>query len=950
MVEVQSSLGDTLYFPLIFNDFNVPSYHPLLDCAMNIYTDDDAKEITKNLIAGLRTNFKNNNFKVSQPTMEWSLQVLGYALRFIDGNFEQENSIFHQAVLIYKDWIKSFCEKKNTTDENDKFVEIFIYHLSQAFSSNPLRFATEEIELDLYQYVFIFRKAENHHLNDLLLHFFFGGALEVNALISMTSKPEVLQDHFKNLYDFGLQSLLFESLPQKTFDSISNKITKLMKVPDFVNSFVGYFANIYSWNRSQVQLQFYFEKIDSHSIDVKYQAFSAIVSEWMNRIKSNEKSITLTEIPTNEIKAKYYPWFNCEAAMKNREPLFQLLKYGEPEETPDLVIAAKQIIKDSFNLPKDDKRYFETIVVAGSFLLSQIDFTLSIADSILKFLEDLASVTDKNVMSVSWLFVILSVLIESGSLSAEQLKIIETRMPAMFSINFGKCDQASDYSSILMGCLVISILLENSQMYSYFLQLLKECTPSKDKELQNNPLTKVNLELYAAFVPLVMPNCGFANEIKLTKENICSLLEKRSSITFKQMLIAMITLSFGTDHFLKHGDDATAILNQIGDGSTDDDDKSAVFQPKDYVAAFRNAILCGHDYIINYHETDTEELTEHYVTKDYIISIVGAHKLVIRHGFGTTVYHVEDRGGRSLMVKEEPLPEVEEDVKEEEEDDIWSELGKDDADDELLKEIVKMDQMFSDHTRFKKYEQPPDKKCKSDAYALLVDLGLFNYDTQKTVKRLAPKYIRDIIELDETLSTGHLDVGLLQLGSTEDEEFISRPTPGLEKLREELNSVNSVLSSQLVKFEYTAPCLTSNETHKTSASAVRMMGFLVVLNETTRVISKDSAHINSFKLVMELKPHGDVYEVTLFKSPPSCLLPFICNNASRWVISRKRIGQFVALCVLLNQTNEPEKKDNILRGPDTFITNFYNRQQRIRGLFSNPNKCMSQLQLSEFAK
>lgn len=898
--------GPSLLYEKFFSAESIPrSDH--LESILNFYDEQEALDIIVQVLSNLNTK----ETIISEDMLTWCLQILGFSLRYLDKDY----STLKKSLEIYIEWIRKLPLKNPSVEENDRYVEIFIYHLSQAFSSLTFHSTVESI-VDVLSAYILDKQKRNYKLVSLYVNFLIGGAVELLYQIGHeeTQKPKRTRV-FEYLCKEALLAIINGDLNYLDFKHLDSMLNILFKSPIFVDIFIKKFSECYETKLSEYAhhetdeiLRFFIKRVDEKmSPKNKYKAFSHVIMRWMN-FSTSQQVFCVRRWPTNIIQKLFSKWFSLETAMDDISPLFNLLRYGEKSDGSELDKLAESIIIKCFDDPPEHLQ-LNFLKITGYYLIKHMEFTSSIANKIANYLEKYQKSKKKDMEEISWIIVVINILFLKGSLQEEER---ETTLKYLCTLDIYNIE--SPLASLVHIAIAFIYIFLNDDS-SFWSRL------STMKQLERDEIFE-DLELYAGFVPLVLKNNNFSTGFVLEKEKLINVIKGDNKIRSMRILLSLLSISLGTKHFSSNGKDTCDILKTLLEKDSADADELQ------FHSVLRTSMLCGGDFTTKYKEDENVEV-EHYVTKKYIISIVGRHKLVVRHPLGVTVFNIEETGVKTLRIEECKQDEVSKPLQEEEHEEDQLDDGELDS---FGKEIMKMNSFFHDDSEFVPYKQQPDPVTESDVYSMLVDMGFMNYGSDEFVKRIPEKMNSKVEYLDAIDPKSDLPCGVLQFRSGCD-SFISEKNEKLVKLIHDLSSEgrdDGVFDTQLVSLTYTAPCLDPNENKKnTPIQNVRGMGFVVALNEDNSVINRESRDVKSFNFLIVLTPLGDYYDAELVVSDVTILMPFMAD-CRHWTVKDTEIGKFLSIIALMFFSFYNESKQ---RGPYMFIIKSTSRIEHITRLF-----------------
>lgn len=229
----------------------------------------------------------------------------------------------------------------------------------------------------------------------------------------------------------------------------------------------------------------------------------------------------------------------------------------------------------------------------------------------------------------------------------------------------------------------------------------------------------------------------------------------------------------------------------------DDFENEDVSELKIFRKMTQLSIFCGGEaYQLDTINNDMCGYTENFVTKKFILSVIGKSHIVIRHGLGINVFRVEDLGGRecykgslcSCEKKKLFTNENQEKVNPEEKatpSDLYVSPFDDDNDESFMNSLKEVDSMFNNndsHANQKEgelsyplaFQKPLERKEVSDAHSLLCDLGFISADSSMNTRHISTGCFGFLDKLDKTPPSSSVDVFIFQLLDDNDNVIIGR--------------------------------------------------------------------------------------------------------------------------------------------------------------------------------
>ncbi|EAY02354.1 hypothetical protein TVAG_054520 [Trichomonas vaginalis G3] len=843
----------------------------------------------------------------------WVNQILAYC--FTKSN--QNEEFFTNAINMYIDIIGRLDK---TEKESDFFMKIFLIQLSTAFDHAKLLVGNiERLICVISSYIPYDDNLKDKELATVYIQFCIGGARKFKEQNETDAVKLLLQTAFNLL---SLRNLWKE----EEIRPYKQKIQEFKEIKCYLLQFFDNCYKNYLESKSGLtpELMFFKSLIDDCEDDsIKRKAFSYVVR--------NEKTyhgltnnVSVDKWQTNFIKELFYQLYPLDIFQKQGQVLnndiFDLLYYGEAEKTNDLEEHAKNIIRNA--IKNEPIVVLKSLNVIGSFLLSHIDFTISISHEFVQ----LGSIPNLEQLDIQWLLVIYNMLIQLDSLTEEDYALV-TKYIDSFNISNNNIDTS------IARCFVSLFDPKGLSHFTTIEFLMKNCSPA-DKPLA---------EFYLALITHLMSEDKYKHNFTLDK-SLWNLFVDPQKQTLNVIIIAaLLYIATSTNYFAENSEDACELLKiietniEISKSSGQNDVKR--LEIIDFLNILRTAILCGNDYTPDF-ETPPNEEVEHYATSKYIVSIVGRNKLVIRHPLGATTFMIYDQG--ESEIESPQTMELPSDTEEVKSDEISTKSDDLDMNDPFTQKILNLNSMFQDNSEFIPYKPPPDPINASDVYSFLVDIGFLNYGSSEFVKRLNADD-PSLKDLFQSKFQCEINCGVLQVNQDDNKSDVGyhcRSNKMILELLKDLsnndNLENPKFTTPLVEIDYLAPFGAVSPKKNVGDSCT-----VILLNEDDSVIV--NSYAEKFMFLIMVKPRGDFYELELVNKKYDYFTPFIPTKKEKylpWFIKKSCLGKFVALLTIIQQFKNEAKKP-------AFMSLMMDRSDRIYSMF---NKLNSSYGLSIFAK
>lgn len=292
-------------------------------------------------------------------------------------------------------------------------------------------------------------------------------------------------------------------------------------------------------------------------------------------------------------------------------------------------------------------------------------------------------------------------------------------------------------------------------------------------------------------------NTGYLNQLFGSNKTVHqppTAIEKPDTIYQLKVLLGLFCLSQGTDLFTMHPEYTSKLLSLLetkkkGTPPTHSFISKSNSTPglmlslneldenKQFIElnTFRKmtilSLLCGgRNGIFDYNAIDITGYTENFITKKFIVSIMGQNHLLIRHALGVNAFRIEDLGGRDCYKRSLSNEEVEQLLQKGNDANYKDKKATEDLyrspfgdDPELTEAFQTVDSLFNDNESFEIFKKMPEKSDVSDAHSVLCDLGFISADSSLNTKLISNGSFRFLKKLDKTAASPIVDVYIFQL-------------------------------------------------------------------------------------------------------------------------------------------------------------------------------------------
>lgn len=893
---------DLLLYDKEFFDPSIVPQTEYLNCVLQYYEP----VYVSNMIRLLFQNFPQNDISIENDDdffkiMIWINQILAYSITEECCKKNSGGDYFQSSINMYINIIKRLG-KINDREKANKYFEIIVIQLSKAFHHDLFLVLIENVMNSFHNYLFKDGQIRSHNLTSLVIQFCLGGAKKVKErkrdkyidyfikhAINLIAEKGFIQQNLFDLYKFKLQQF------QCSNEYIISKFEQCYDTNTTLENLLN--CSIYP------EFAFFKMLIDECSSDaIKRNAFSVLIKNLkLQYFNLSAESPVVKKWPTKLIKQHFLHWFSSNPTIMINDSLsadiFELIYYGEKDGENTLETYAKNIIADAISTNR--KVFLNSLPVIGDFLISHIDFIISLSHEFVKLITHIQS----NTKVINWFIVCANVLLQLNAFTETERELILAKISSFDS-------ELSDFS---VQIAISSILFFCNSAELFFTSIQKILDLNAD-EKKTGDLSLVQF-YFASFV-YHSNDSRFKSGFTLD-QNILKELNQT-------VLVSLILIANSTEIFYENPEVTNELLNYINEKLLDE-------QNEDFglYGLLSTSITSNHDFLQenalqNY---DQSQLIEHYITNRFIFSIIGKNDLIIHHALGSTVFRIENK---SIIEK---LPDLSTDPPLFEKND--PEKIEIEDQDPAIQEILEIYKSFQDKTDIKPYRLSPPMPAYSDVYSLLVDLGFFDYNSCKMIKRFEQQS-DEINKLYISKFPITINCGILQIDQTGHYKYSN--TALLSNLLNDLsNEKPGFFTTPLLRYEYLIP-QGSNSPKKKVANA----SIVLLLNEDDSVIQTNSM-TEDIMFLLSVKPVGEYYEIRIISKKQEFFTPFIKFDSKYlpWFIHKSCLSNFVSIMTLAHIMRNKEKSF-------VFIQELKSRADFI--YFHYANTHVSSFMPSEFAQ
>lgn len=883
------------------------------ECVLLSYNSNDIQLIVEQFLDCYSPS--NSQVKsITREAFDYSMNVIPYALRYNDGN--EINSYFNRSLDLFFGWIQKLPFPFDTATRRIYLIRILLY-LSQVFL-NPSFKARINDFCNTIRLCFL---CEDVALNDKVRYTLIK-TLIIGCLDLKESLPE-----FRVMPQLLMELIVLYVTNEKAgwSDEIIPNLVPLFKYKEFilivVESFsASYFRAITDNMKSTVLLDFMISIINSYFPPLeKHHAFETAINCWLrlktkrsrakgSEINDNNESIFLRPWPTELIKSLFFNWFSIdfecmpgqERGKKNSLPIFDLLRYGEPEKEPQVKKIAEQVIIKEFSSPETADKFWYIPVFSHYFLQNNYNFLLedNHYELIFSFYEKFTkSKFSQDTEILTALLSLMNLIIEL-MLHLKRQDVIDRVLQLVSSF------PNTDVKLNLLASFLSFEVDKPSQIWQRLFSSMKEPSFAIKSYL---------FYIYSAFFALLKDD-NFFSAYQLKKdfwEIIQKSIRDASEKTRDLYYLSLYAYSLHSSVFLKNPNESSFYV------------RSSIQANNSFAYFLKNAILAGENCqgSMSVHQANDPSII-HFVTNRYIISIIDKNEIEVRSPLGINVFKVQWE--KEPEFESLPFPTVNTNVK----FDVSSSYI---PQDDFGREILNIQKTIEKNTTsFKKYQKPKEKNNVFDSFHFLADLGFFTLNDAETARIVPLELVQQVAALDTIDAKPTFKVDLFQL--FKDGNLNSVESEFLNKFISDVCSdvKNLTFSTEICTIQYVSACkLNSKERAKDS-------GLIIILNETNYCIKKSSSQLTDFDciLIVNLIPSSDYYFVEVFDKSGNIPLPFP-SGLNTQLVHKERLRNLISLTIMLYYVNpyQQTRKDLAPNGPDRYSAKLKCRMEIIEQIY-----------------
>lgn len=887
-----------------------PSFNfPNSDKSVLIHYGPNGLKIAKTVVHALSD--KESTSKIQVQFFDWILQACGFALRINDQS--SSSSYFQKALLLYLEWVDAI--PFNCTKEiEEKYIQTMMVHLTQIFL-NP-SFDKENCYNFLHKIQSTFRESK-HQFSEttwsVILKVLFYGIIEFYRFSSKVDSTEDIHRVFIRIALDCLYECKVDPSSHQFWNQFDDQLTELFKLNGFRNGWIDCFSHYYLTflnNHSKSANNKYlshFVMIFKSKIDTvfdendKQKAFYQVINAWTYYTNSNT-SLLNKKWCTQEITSMFLSWFSInyewkhEDTMTSTHPIFYLIEMGEKvDDSNNLYSIASTIILTSLKNPKRTDSYWFFPQYSYNYLVNHPNMLSEIQDDFYAYVKEMRqSKYSNNVELNIHTLLILMLIIEQNNIDSKS-SINETLSTYLL------VDNNTDFNINLISILCL-LFNNNSELFwkkldSFF--------------LNESFHDVIDVILLIAGISPHLNGSNFVDNMQL-HPNIWEFLDPKCNEYFRQRIILALTfLSEGSDYFITNTKDGALFIKIISKLMQSDYTQCM----PSFLKMARLSLICGGGVKNDLGTKSNFSKKENYMTKNYVVSIVDDHHILIRHGLGSTLFEVNE----VYPKKENPLdiqltakPTVLQPPK-----DVY--VSECQSSPDLLEAIEQMDPMFECNCDFENYIESDECKNISPAHSFLCDTGFLSSSTEKNIMRVPESTMNNTIEnrLDSCEARPTIKIPIIQVDETS--SLVSIETDGLHQLIEQ---DLTKAQTPICKFAFLS-CLDNDI--QTLLSTIETFGFCILFNETGYNINHSCKTIKS-NVVLSIRPFSlrniknshyyvDFYfnrydQHGLQSSAMRVLFGTHMVKDTKFIIRKENLAKFVALAAILFYSANPSQSYN----------------------------------------
>lgn len=885
------------------------------ECVLLSYLSNDIQLIVEQFLECYSPS--NPQVKsISREAFDYSMNVVPYALRFND--FNEINSFFNRSLDLFINWIQKLPFSCDTKARRTYLIRILLY-LSQIFVNPSFKARINDFCNTIRLCFLCEDKALNDDVKYTLIKILIIGCLDLKDAL-----PE-----FRIMSQLLMELIVLYVTNEKPgwADKIIPNLVPLFKYKEFIlivgESFsASYFRAITDNMKTTVLLNFMISIINSYFPPLeKHHAFETAINCWLrlrskksrgknNETNENNDSIFLRPWPTELIKSLFFNWFSIDfecmpgqvKGKKKSLPIFDLLRYGEPEKEPQVKKIAEQVIIKEFSSPETADKFWYIPVFSHYFLQNNSNFLLEDDHYELIF-----SFYDKFIKSkFSQDTEILTALLSLLNLIVELMLHLKKQDVIDRVLQLANSFPNTDVKLNLLASFLSFEVDRPTQIWQRLFTSMKEPSFAIKSYL---------FYIYSAFYALLKDN-KFFSAYQLKKdfwEIIQKSIRDASEKTRDLYYLSLYAFSLHSRVFLKNPNESSFYV------------RSSIQANNNSFAYFlKNAILAGENCqgSMSAHQANDPSII-HFVTNRYIISIIDKNEIEVRSPLGINVFNV--KWEKEPEFESLPFPTVNSNVK-------FNVPSKYVPEDDFGREILNIQNTIEKNTAtFKKYQKPKEKNNVFDSFHFLADLGFFTLNDAETARIVPIELVQQIAALDTIDAKPTFKIDLFQL--FEEENLDSKESDFLNKFISDVctDVKNLSFSTEICTIQYVSACKSN------SKERAKDSGLIIILNETNYSVKKSSSQLNDFDciLILNLVPSSDYYFVEVFDKSGNIPLPFP-SGLNTQLIHKDRLRNLISLTIMLYYANpyQQTRKDLAPNGPDRYSAKLKCRMEIIEQIYN----------------
>lgn len=892
-----------------------PSYGDIPDFVgvLRTYSMNEKESIVQ-IVLNCFSPANLQNMAIDRDAFDYALLVIPYGLRYDDEN--DPFSFFLTSFNLIFNWIEELPIETDS-QTRQKYIQRFLIQLTQIFLNPSFKNHISEYCTNIQRIFLPGSIPLSEETKSVLINTMICGCIDIQKW-----------KEFEILANLLIDTLIIYLTDAKNwFDPFVKRIQPLFQEPQFLSIITTKFEFSYTSfiknpnPLAEKNMAFLKYLIDSYfPVKAKHEAFDRVIACWYNINQENSKIVNETKKlfeqkwPTETIKSMFFSWFSidyeCVLTKLNYLPIFELLKFGEAETSPELQKIGEEIIIREFSFPEKSSDYWLIPIYSLSFFQNHPMFLIedNHYEMIFQFAEKLKrnnDLSEKQLMVTTSLISIIHQLLEL-SIALNRGDLIER-----VSTCLGSFQSKNAFLNLM-----ILFSLFSAKRYDMLWNKLMACI--------TNSSFGSNLYvfyIYAAFFTLLSDDVF--KYYKFPKEfwdNLKSGILRTDGAFRNMYFLSLFTFARHTKLFKLFPEQGSFYQNfLISQG-----DKKPFLS---YPYYLKIAILANQFNEIEPASPNDYQNSKHFSTGRYIISIVDNNTIQIRSPLGRNTIKIVKTHGSELKLSPYQQQIQSQNSNDKNSDSSYSSNQKSCLSMETTqsKELEKLFARIPDAIDFTPYEPEPKKDPCYESFNFLSNIGFFSLDEAENIKIISQENIKLISSLDKISVIPQFYVEIYQAIADSD-SLKSVQTPKLSKF---IKDIKEEVRNDICNIKYIIPYLSDQNINKDKSK--KKPKALLLLNETNLMVKKYNQDMSEYDYTLIITPiEYDLYNVETVNAidlPP----PF--HNST--IVHSSQIGMLISFMIMLFFASPIESKKSE-SGPNVFVNQMEQRTQLISQLFNSP--------------